>query len=248
MNFIETLRSVGGVKPCDGCTNGKYTIGGVESPAEQAVCGLCHGTGRIIDLAPLLAKPKDLERLLPTLLYGNEQLKEELVCNEREVAVHELGWCVVGPQRAHSLVCEVARQLGGTAVVAEPKYAVRIKERFLTKNGEVSRILYETVSLDMTEAVRDGYHLALHIPDTATVLFVTDRVDEIEFYQVLRAVTLGTNPKVILPFLLCLIKGEEEAIKLRESVTIRCDSSNWGRDSEKLPELLKILSLYQEKP
>jgi len=66
-DFIETLRSVGGVKPCP-C----FTLegsGDVITCTPVSHCPNCHGTGSIIDLAPLLAKPKELEKQAGTLVY-----------------------------------------------------------------------------------------------------------------------------------------------------------------------------------
>ena len=75
MSFIETLRSIGGVKPCPDCCNedgtarfpcgvGKY----INRVNESRECASCHGTGQIIDLAPLLAKPSYLEDTVRILI------------------------------------------------------------------------------------------------------------------------------------------------------------------------------------
>ena len=224
MTFIETLKSVGGVKPCLKCsgTGDRFRLGD-----GQDRCNDCEGTGKILDLAPLLARPKELGECV-----------EKLVIAQLPHTQPNHGLAIVGPQRAHSLVYEVARQLGGTAVVMIED--IEIAET-------TTKIMVDDVEDVVTRKVveRQGYRLSLPIPPDATVLFVTDRMDEGEFREVARALTLGTDPMTILPYLLCLIGGGE--VEFRKPVTMG-DSSMWGKYADKLPKTLKIISLHQEKP
>ena len=228
MDFIETLRSVGGVKPCWQCSTPQPTPPG----KRITVTCFCRGTGQILDLAPLLAKPKvlgeDCARILCNKLYNKQDTKTPAF----DVWKESMNFHIVGPQRAHSLVYEIARQLGGTTVVAEPGYR---EETLEWDDARGDQIVY----------CKDGYNLSLPIPSDATVLFVTDRVDEKELLWVFRALTLGRDPLPILPYLLCLIG--DGAVAFREPVTLG-DSSMWGKHADELPEILKVISLHQEKP
>jgi len=106
MNFIKTLKSVGGVKPCtySDCNDG--------ITKDDKFCPMCHGDGEVLDLAPLLAKPRDLEAPVKDLVT-QVCLKDKFWDGAygKDKSIH-----VVGPQRASNLVYEVARQLGGMAV------------------------------------------------------------------------------------------------------------------------------------
>jgi hypothetical protein len=162
MTFIETLKSVGGVKPCPSCAGGYIP----HLNRKEELCSNCHGKSYTLDLAPLLAKPRLLKELIGELLYteidGESLLKKWYTPDTRDDLY------IVGPQRASNLVYEVARQIGGTAVVSIPIY----------DDGDVV----------------DGYRLSIHISPDATVLFVTDRLGEQELTDVMCA-TMKTAPK-----------------------------------------------------
>jgi len=182
MNFIEVLRAVGGVKPCNKC----YSKHATEMTKNEGIeyvtdCDYCHGTGTVLDLVSLLAKPKELTSCLGELLDANSIVGG---------VYHGMGNLhVVGPQRASNLVYEVARQLGGTAAVAEPNFVK--DDAYLSVGGGTQRfVCYQ----------HQGYRLSLPIPDSATVLFVTDRVD----VQEVKAIA-GLVKVEPLPYLLCLV-------------------------------------------
>jgi len=183
-DFIETLKSVGGVKPCP-C----FTLEGrgeVITCSPVSFCPACHGTGSIIDLAPLLAKPKELEDCVKELI--------PLFNPPVYPSPH-----VVGPQRAHSLVYEVARQLGGTAVVAITKHKIGLGEPYEC-HGEMH---------DSPTIVANGYRLSLPIPPYATVLFVTDKTDEQEIKAIINLVTKPGNNTHTLPYVLALVSDKQ---------------------------------------
>ena len=189
MNFIEKLKSVGGVKLCSKCAGGY--IQHINREAE--LCNSCHGKTYTLDLSPLLAKPNELEYVVKEFIH---QYSWGPTCAEWVVecckAVNSL--YVVGPQRAHSLVYEVARQLGGCAVVAEPRYEC-------TPDGPDSSWSW---SMKLS-----SYRLSLPIPDSATVLFVTERWDTQEMSQVNMAVRAGEARFSILAYILCLVSSEK---------------------------------------
>lgn len=259
MNFIETLKSIGGVKPCP-CTErrfdeeGKYTkmddriamyVGPVLKEGEDPIasmqpCHLCHGTGTILDLAPLLAKPKELAPFVGLALV--ELFKAEgltgFVGDKREIPIDK-DYFVVGPQRAHSLVYEVARQLGGTAVTCFDHDAETKHNLNAWANCECT---CPACKRDMLSFVA-SYRLSLPIPPDATCLFVTDRVDEKE----MNAVVLTVAPEpcgfrfaggTVLPYVLALIGGEKLIIE--------------GHTDKATgfvpPSSLQVISLHQENP
>ena len=183
MNFIETLKSVGGVKPCPTCYGIAYKSGDWMVQGKQPNCIQCHGTGSILDLAPLLARPKELFEPVRDLISdwamdGHNGLLEWDAWLKHTTEGKNIH--VVGPRP--TLTYEVARQLGGTAVVAEPKYGI---EWIKDADEESGR---------RPSCLRQGYRLSLPIPPDATVLFVTDRVDEKELSAVMEA-TMTSAPK-----------------------------------------------------
>jgi len=243
MNFIETLKSVGGVKPCPDCKG----CGKIDSDFGNIVpCLNCHGTGQALNFAPLLAKPGALSVYVEVMLksLGYNWHARWFKIEQPKV--------IVGPQRAHSMVYEVSRQLGGTAVVAErclPDEAVKFAHQV---EMDLSAIESEILSHDGTKRIfsewscpahtkkwaKDlqsiGYRLSLPIPPDATVLFVTDRVDEKEMDQVIHATwnpDMGTPFPTILPYILALISSTE---------TYRLP---WINEKG-----FKVISLHQEKP
>lgn len=226
MNSIETLKHLGGVRPCRDCAQtGTQAVISYEEPAK--VCLKCHGTGQIIDLAPLLAKPSTLEAVAVILLKIEEEVSTEglcgcclrklngdnsngfcsLECQDRWKTTHTVsgnayGYAmdsgrgnygplsgekpparvviqkplfkerlanlhVVCPARCTTLGYEVARQLGGTAVVAEPKYRDYVCD---------VPCFHHTLEVE-------GYNLSLPIPPDSAVLFVTDRLDNEKKYR-----------------------------------------------------------------
>lgn len=181
MNFIETLKSVGGFKPCRFC-------GGTGKTDED------DGKGPLpcecveeFDLAPLLARPDHVATvsgLLTVDLFKQIELNK-LVGEE---VVPEIPFFtnlhVVGPQRASNLVYEVARQLGGTAV-----------------NIGWQRQVYENPALG--ESINFVQVLSTPVPESATVLFVTDAFhnDMTEFDNILKLVSKSKK----LPYILCLV-------------------------------------------
>jgi hypothetical protein len=188
VNFIETLKSVGGVTPCDCCN--------VDSAVLYIpLCSVCHNTGHLLDLTPLLANTGELTDVT------NELLKMAgfvpAVCEK----CHEV-WLkpfvpivVVGPQRASNIVYEVARQLGGTAVVSfdTGETVSDFTERasyFLKSDGHARNL----------KPPKQNYRLSLPIPDNATVLFVTDWLDVSEMKSIAECVKAN-----VLPYLLCLV-------------------------------------------
>jgi hypothetical protein len=271
MNFIETLKSVGGVKPRP-CGISSQELTQAYAWRHPNGCPECHGTGSIIDLAPLLAKPKELEDCVRDLCFPYKEISMKGLCgvcckdlnggvgfcslpcqgiwlNTHEVngyayghrieqglgsygyylgkkppekacirvpmfSKNEVNLHVIGPQRASNLVYEVARQLGGTAVVAEP---------------------------DNIEDTRDGiggvwntiYYLSLPIPDSATVLFVTDKWDKTEMTQVVQTTITSNEKAKALDYLLCLIGPEKTEQELD------CRFGTNGR--------MKVISLQQER-
>jgi len=210
MTFIETLKSVGGVKPCLKCsgTGDRFRLGD-----GQDRCNDCEGTGKILDLAPLLARPKELGECV-----------EKLVIAQLPHTQPNHGLAIVGPQRAHSLVYEVARQLGGTAVVMIED--IEIAET-------TTKIMVDDVEDVVTRKVveRQGYRLSLPIPPDATVLFVTDRMDEQEMMAIMNCAT-SSGKFTVLPYILSLVwDGKEMPLHAMTG-----------------KETFKVISLHQEKP
>jgi hypothetical protein len=207
MDFIETLKSVGGVKPCPS----------IKQETDNCHLGCqCHGTGQTLDLAPLLAKPDKLH--LPV-----RQLIHEIVTNEEFDEI-----VIIGPQRASNLVYEVARQLGGTAVVAEPEYGLR---------GNPKGNMAFPPIIAMT-----GYRLSLPIPPDATCLFVTDKVDEKEMSDVVLAVvpdpcSFRFAGGTVLPYVLALVGGSDKLV-----IAAHVSSPQGFIPSS----LLSIISLHKE--
>jgi hypothetical protein len=192
VDFIETLKSLGGVKPCLIC-GGKGSIHAIE-PIEVDIdsCRNCHGTGQILDLAPLLAKPWVLDGLIGQWLRRPQQNELfDSLPNATSKGVRDSVY-VVGPQHAHSLVYEVARQLGGTCVTVSCEY----DDKFNSKPTY--------------------WDLSLPIPPDATVLFVTDRVDNQEMLSCMRALYVGDGSpefgwaRKILPHTLALVANTQE--------------------------------------
>jgi len=215
MNFIETLKSVGGVKPCRCDGSGQeykklVDSGQMAEFMRNEKCWKCHGTGQIIDLAPLLAKPKELEKVVEkffsTEMVDIGEYEKRIVGTEQDLLVDNL--FIFGPQRAHALVYEVARQLGGTAVVAEPKL-----DEWTDKDGS-----YKMSELKKGKLVKDvGYRLSLPIPPDATVLFVTDKMDEQEMLAVMETTMTSQkegSPFRFLTYVLALISAQDKLVFL----------------------------------
>ena len=237
MKFIETLQAVGGVKPCP-CCSGTGTMMTASDPSKPLLsssqkCSECHSTGRFLDLAPLLAKPMGLRQMVDSLLF---KCHMSIPCEFPPVAINDkapLGYSVheeyhyypcgnlnvhvVGPRP--TLTYEVARQLGGTAVVAEPKYGI---EWIKDADEESGR---------RPSCLRQGYRLSLPIPDSATVLFVTDRFDESEMMSIMNSAT-SSGKFTVLPYILSLVwDGKEMPLHAMTG-----------------KETFKVISLHQEKP
>lgn len=220
MDFIETLRSVGGVKPCPTCEGrGKLSLASLRSQEERMPsepCTDCHGTGQVLDLAPLLADAGgELIDVAHSLLgmagfeSGSCSVCHEVWSKPKDHIV------VVGPQRASNIVYEVSRQLGGTAVVAQDEYVP--DEVYTSVTGRSNHACYQ----------RKGYRLSLPIPESVTVLFVTDRMDEKEMATITDSVH---NPIRWLPYVLTLVSNK--------------DTLHGPRGADEL----KVISLHQEKP
>jgi hypothetical protein len=159
-------------------------------------CPQCHGTDNYLDLVPLLAKPKELEGVVLSMLdrLAMETDSQHWYQEEGTTGV------VVGPQRAHSLIYEVARQLGGTAVVAIPQMTFGIKKTF--KSRYPVGTLFESISPNDMGMEITGYNLSLPIPSDATALFVTDKYDVNEMSSLAGCVS---NPIRWLPYVLSLV-------------------------------------------
>jgi hypothetical protein len=214
MDFIEQLKLVGGVKPCPKCKRTERALSLVDLPMPEPGmpgCELCNSTGTVLDLAPLLARPELLDRKVGDLCYRFiEDDKKEYYANREKNGYghypqpHRFkNLIVVGPQRANSLVYEVARQLGGTAVVAEPIEVMFDCKTCTHKHendcgGCVIKRKYGVLK----------YRLSLPIPPDATVLFVTDRVHQKEMYAIMEHVMTSVpkdKPHKFLPYLLALV-------------------------------------------
>ena len=195
-NFIGALESVGGAKRCpmcceaDGsalypCGVGKY----IDPRNQDQICKHCHGTGQILDLAPLLAKPRCFLPMVSELIEKAEQWS---VCGNVSLVgqIYEAPQplYVVGPQRASNLVYEISRQLGGSAVV-------------YGRDAAETKRQWEAGDFDP-----DGERLLGDIPPDATVLFVTDRFDEAEMASVTDSVN---NPIRWLPYVLTLVSSKD---------------------------------------
>jgi hypothetical protein len=195
---------------------------------------------------------------------------------------------IVGPQRAHSLVYEVARQLGGTAVVAEKfgptsqytkdwlkcefyKIAERTQDeeyRLISgqrspreqKEYERTRCLCRKIGdflfgdrvsgdasfvkslLKVQETIeglgREGYRLSLPIPDNATVLLVTDKMDEKELNCIVETSWSKPLSRVLL-YILCLVTDRGELVVSPTQIADPVEPRNVA---------MKIISLHQETP
>jgi RNA polymerase subunit RPABC4/transcription elongation factor Spt4 len=234
-NFIETLKSVGGVKPCnelhrDGqVIDLKTGVQIVPSATGDDCCPVCHGTGTVLDLAPLLAKPDKLNEVATELLslvsrYSGQTWRH----------IH-----IVGPQRAHSLVYEIARQLGGSAVVI-----IEEETSICPRCGEDTKSVH-TPCHRINERF-EYYHLSLPIPDNATVLFVTDRLDEKEMREIIGITDeVVKGSKGFLPYILCLVSGLAELTIEREWIGGVCPDGLQSRFY--VPKVFKVVSLHQEK-
>jgi hypothetical protein len=205
MDFIEKLKSVGGVKRCAFEKCGR-TVG--------AGCQFCYGTGQILDLAPLLAKPKVLENIV------REAWVREWVDFFKNFST-DGNLCVIGPQRASNLVYEVARQLGGSAVVMESHWHKIDKMENIGNDEEDHAVT----------VVPYTYRLSLPIPLDATILFVTDRVDEKEMNQII--IACEEQEVGPLGYVLALV-SDRDTLDVTEAV---------GEGTEPL----KVISLHKEK-
>lgn len=181
-DFIETLRSIGGIKPCD------CGVNGISWNHKPGVCAHCHGTGQVLDLAPLLARPEELHQPVYELIERMIDPRNRPAEDAKQFATP----FVVGPQRAHSLVYEIARQLGGTCAVW------------------ASGVGYDGEPV--------GGSLSLPIPDGATVLFVTDRYDSKS--SEIRDIAHEIDGPLhcfkgikALPYLLCLITNRDRTME-----------------------------------
>jgi hypothetical protein len=232
MNFIETLKNLGGVKPCP--TTEWVGEGDIKT---ARVCRICHGTGTVLDLAPLLAKPDKLRDCVNEFLLKIKEkaecpkcggLKKEMTidgplpcmqCNGAGyLYVYPVTPYVIGPQRAGNLVYEVARQLGGTAVVAEEVIEVQsISADAGCEPPEDNEVVVynDTFAGDHCFRQLTKYRLSLPIPDNAMVLFVTDRVDNQEMLSCTRTLYEGDGApefgwaRKILPYVLALVSTED---------------------------------------
>jgi len=247
MNFIETLRSVGGVKPCPipndpeqaldiACAACGKAISFSKGEVYRTWCSyVCydHAEG-VLDLAPLLAKPKELrvpvEHLIHTKCPGaTDDVDTFAVRYYDSKNIH-----VIGPQRASNLVYECTRQLGVTAVTASiPTDVVEAKNRLMSLIEyieEVRRLEMKSdcrltacfdnleriasdvglsIGYDTRGQTEKGYRLSIPIPDDATVLFVTDRLDEKEMQEITQCVS---NPIRWLPYILALVSDRDELV------------------------------------
>ena len=201
MNFIEHLKLVGGVKPCPHIEMATRGVG----YTGLGPCPSCHGTGHVLDLAPLLAKPLFLESCTYDLI---SKFKKVAQINEIEEQERGTKFVIVGPQRAHSLVYEVARQLGGTAVVVIEEDA-------------------DQQSVDWNKPRDKDYRLSLPIPPDATVLFVTDRMDSgrLEEFKSMVDLAEGGRAINILPYILCLVSTEFENKTIYKIISLHQEKS-----------------------
>ena len=189
MNFIETLKSIGGVKPCPNC-GGTHRAFMNDPPGFR--CDDCKEDGTILDLSPLLAKPLLIKDFVGYLLHTLYQIDGETVLKKWYALDTRDNLYIVGPQRASNLVYEVARQLGGTAAVTRETY-------------------------DMDKITRQEF--SLPIPNNATILFVTDIVDmkhEKELMGIAKAVN---KLEEVLPYCLCLIHRKHKEGPMIQAIT-----------------------------
>jgi len=197
-DFIEVLRSVGGVTPC--INGGENEKPWHKDDQGRTACVVCHGAGRVINLALLLAKPKELEECVKELWtklscqHVAEVVTDRVLACQMKVqptsttTVFPGDRYIVGPQRAHSLVYEVSRQLGGTAVVCK----------------DFKEYIPSTMKLS------EPYRLSIPVPDNAMVLFVMDKFGANnleEFKATINTVEHGRAIH-ILPYILCLVSTE----------------------------------------
>jgi hypothetical protein len=224
MNFIETLKNIDSVKTCDSCNgSGKeykkqVDAGTMAEFMLNEKCWRCKGTGQILDLVPLLTKPKKLANVVDELMWLN--------CDDS--IVRSLGDTsnlhVVGPQRASNLIYEVASQLGGTAVVCFPVETILVGHPAIPKSLE-----------DMKWVTMKSVKLSLSLPispDT-TVLFVTDQFDEEEMKTVVGCV----KKRRLLPYILCLVSGAVSKTSVE-------GTEPWIVDSNEF----EVISLHCTKP
>jgi hypothetical protein len=252
MDFIETLKSVGGVKPCP-CKNDE------QDDVVHAVD--CHGTGQILDLAPLLANPHHLK---DTAFALKEKLAEAVTVSEDgqrssncslrdygtkenrancliwEALSHQFSPYVIGPQRASNLVYETSRQLGGTAVVAIEDFKWEVVDTIDSGYEDIVQQMNHRGEMYRIGRKQSGYRLSLPIPPDATVLFVTDRLtksDEEWVTAVLDSPSTGIPGVPLyetvkyLDYVLCLV----------------ADVSSFGIFCGPGHSPGKVISLHQEK-
>jgi len=261
MDFLETLRSVGGVKPCSICPPPMPSARGInlikegtdrviEGPKSlpenmsNPSCSSCHGTGQVLDLAPLLAKPIILATVVHDLFFKNDDSPHSLSI-AHVISEHRSRdtFHIVGPQRTSNLIYEVARQLGGTAVIV---YSVSH--------------MHPDADLEKNNVSHVHTAPSLPIPPDSTVLFVTDRLsDETAVVQRSISVTTGGNAfeAIILtvndytravnylPYVLCLVDSRTEKKPL-----IVPAEWNAGTNEHPVGECgareFQVISLYQE--
>ena len=235
MKFIETLQAVGGVKPCHECAGKGMKVERTGSMVTFATnsfpCEVCHGTGQILDLAPLLAKPSALRGIVRDLCdgMGYKDLPVFATWTVGDTVLSgRPGFYVVSPQRSASLAYALADCLDGTAVVAIPQgeYHEEVKARTDIEastqgSGEMQQEKESSQDHKGRTKLAVGYRLSLPIPPDATVLFVTDKFDR---QEVLKLIDVVATEK-ILPYVLCLISSEDTV------------DGKW-----------KVISLHQEKP
>ena len=238
MDFLETLKQLGGIKPCEKCGGSTYEFA-TDRPGIK--CHFCKD-GAVIDLAPLLAKPYMLDRYATMLLYNSGVLSDRELMNLIDDGATSLAGKsvrtirVVGPQRAHSLVYEVARQLGGTAMVAERIVEVNLitaDEGLVAPEDESIAEFNDTYSGDVCMRKLYRYRLFSIVPDNATILLVTDKLVEKEMNEVYREAHCGVLD--VLPYILCLVGPDHELDK-----TTQWKDGNWIGG-------FKVVSLHQEK-
>ena len=239
-SFIEALRSVGGVKPCPKCAGGYVS----HLNRAEELCDNCHGKTYTIDLAPLLAKPKELSEVafnlgahLGCALVGADKGWVNNLCRTsdelaRIIGRHVKNLHVIGPQRAGNLIFKVAEQLGGTAVTVKPEEPI-LKDIFADMKR---RGLCYDADLEIKVNAARGYRLSLPIPPDATVLFVTDKAEGEELSQIIQATDSANGCVTILPYILCLV-STASAEKLAERL------ANGRKTSG-----MKIISLHSDIP
>lgn len=169
-------------------------------------CDICHGFGRTIDLAPLLSKPWALSDFASTLV---EKAGFKVMFGVAQ-SVDARNICVVGPQRAHSLLYEVARQLGGSVVTANEDFKWEVVDTFDSGYEDIVQQMNHRGETYRIGRKRSGYRLSVPVPESAKVLFVTDILDVRE----MKAITAAVGPhEGVLPCVLCLVsRGTHEGV------------------------------------